>query len=794
VPPKVPLRSALLAVVLAASTVLFLEVVDAHYPIGQWLFWRYAGYVLVCAAWALACVSAGHRLLLWMFARPLPLLEHVAIAFASGVLVFFLLMFCGGVLGLFGRVFSTALPVAMFLSGAPAFWRSTRRCWRHLRHARRRRRGATPLWVLPVVAFGLIGVGMVYFDVLTPQNVAYDARWYHLPLAEHYAAEGAIRASPEGWFPAALPHLASVIYSWAFQLPGLQPFDRIELAAHVEFTVFLFTLAAIPALVRAVVPRARAGLAWTATFLFPGILLYDASLSVAADHIAALWAVPIYLTLRRALPALQPRRCLLFGAMLAGAALTKYQAASLVMAPALAFGVRAAWLAFVARKRAPGPPWRGTATAIVAVAVLTAPHWLKNWVFYGDPVYPFLYKHLTVHPWTVDSAHRLAEVYEGGIFRVEGSLGDRVSETLIKGVMGFSFEPHDLYSSHRNIPVFGSLFTLLVATLPFVRKGMRTALLFACGNVGVAVWYWMSHQDRYLQALLPWMAAAVAAALILVWRTGWVGRVATIPLVATQIVWGGDVHFFPTHAMTNGKAPLAIVADLFSAHFRGEAHRLATYPPWSDIGADLPKGAKVLVHQSHVHLGLQAASVSDWAGWQGGLSYARLGDPLAVYERLRSYGVTHLVWLSWKEPWRTNELDSLGGDLVFFQFATLYAEGHKAYGDATLARMPEAPPVGPFSDGVLLRACGAAGVYEDGYYRVGDLSLPAETTDRARAPAPRSRVECGLGTANCDPALGDVAWVVVKPGCDPSVDARMRPPYTNIARRGELLLFGRSPR
>ena len=162
---------------------------------------------------------------------------------------------------------------------------------------------------------------MLYANILTPQNIAYDSRWYHLSLAEHYAAEGAIRASPEGWFQAALPQLASVLYSWAFQLPWFRVFDRVELAAHLEFTVFLFTLAGIPALVRAVVPGARAHLAWTATFLFPGILLYDSSLSGAADHVAALWAVPILLTLRRALPSLEPRRCLLFGAMLAAASI-----------------------------------------------------------------------------------------------------------------------------------------------------------------------------------------------------------------------------------------------------------------------------------------------------------------------------------------------------------------------------------------------------------------------------------------------------------------------------------------
>jgi hypothetical protein len=48
--------------------------------------------------------------------------------------------------------------------------------------------------------------------------------------------------------------------------------------------------------------------------------------------------------------------------------------------------------------------------------------------------------------------------------------------------------------------------------------------------------------------------------------------------------------------------------------------------------------------------------------------------------------------------------------------------------------------------------------------------------------------------ATCDPVLGDVAFVVVKPKCDPSVDDRLKPPYKHIATRGELQLWARSTR
>src|SRR6185369_3398562 len=86
--------------------------------------------------------------------------------------------------------------------------------------------------------------------------------------------------------------------------------------------------------------------------------------------------------------------------------------------------------------------------------------------------------------------------------------------------------------------------------------------LFAATHLGVFVWYWTHHQDRYLQAALPWMAAATAAVLALVWRQGVGPRVAMGALVALQIVWGLDVYFMPAHAFVS--VPAKAVIDLVS--------------------------------------------------------------------------------------------------------------------------------------------------------------------------------------------------------------------------------------
>jgi hypothetical protein len=51
-------------------------------------------------------------------------------------------------------------------------------------------------------------------------------------------------------------------------------------------------------------------------------------------------------------------------------------------------------------------------------------------------------------------------------------------------------------------------------------------------------WYMLAHYDRYLQTLVPLMAAATAATLGRVWLLGPQARVAVVCLVSLQVVWG----------------------------------------------------------------------------------------------------------------------------------------------------------------------------------------------------------------------------------------------------------------
>ena len=141
-----------------------------------------------------------------------------------------------------------------------------------------------------------------------------------------------------------------------------------------------------------------------------------------------------------------------------------------------------------------------------------------------------------------------------------------VIETL-RALVTFSFVPHDWSTLHGKVPVFGSLFTLLLPCLLLFRKTRRTWGLVLWIHVAIATWYSVHHQDRYLQTLMPLMAAVVAAVLIRIWRSGSWARGALLPLVGAQVAWGGDVYFIPTHQMLHD-SPIPRVAQLLSGGYK----------------------------------------------------------------------------------------------------------------------------------------------------------------------------------------------------------------------------------
>lgn len=714
---------------LVAVSVWFVDFYGDFYPVHEWLFWRYAGYWAASAFWSAGCVSAGYALVRRLRGTPLPFAETLCLSFAAGVVLFYLAMNVLGTVGALHEVVFVALPAVMIASGARPLWRYGRRYLRHARYFATPKRRKSVLQAA-IWSFGLLVLAMIYFKALNPENVQFDARWKHLALAEQYAHLGVIPRFGEGWTVATNPHLASMLFTWAFLLPGAGLFDQVALSVHMELACFLWTLATIPPAVRLLVPGSRAAGAWVARLLFPGVLLYDSSLAAGADHIAALFALPTFILMLRSVPSLAPGRLALLGLMMAGAAMPKLTAGMLLVpGPALVVASVFVWRAVRERRIS----WKGPAAATATALAATAFFWARNWIWYGDPLYPSLHSYLTLRPWTEDAAVLFEWGYKDYQFWRPDRSWAGVKETL-EAMVKFSFIPHDYPRYHGKVPVFGSLYTLLLLTLPFFRRAGRIWLLVIMTQVAILTWFWIHHQDRYLQTLMPWMAAVTAALIIRIWRTGWLSRIALSGLIVAQIVIGGDVYFLQTHAMI--RSPIKRTNDLLSKGYEKKYdQRFDVFESWTRVRDALPEDAHVMLHDNHVHLGLSRRTTSDWGAWQFGMSYGRLRSAAEVWDLYRDLGVTHVVW----SDQTSKGWDSIAGDLAFFDFALNHLVDVKSVGRTRIGRMPaERPPDAPYGEVVYV---GCDKRHRTGLYDFAQMTTPVFGPDRRRYPKPSATLE-----------------------------------------------------
>jgi hypothetical protein len=409
------------------------------------------------------------------------------------------------------------------------------------------------------------------------------------------------------------------------------------------------------------------------------------------------------------------------------------------------------------------------------VVVLTAPHWLKNLVYYGDPLYPVLREWLPTHPWS-----RAAEAPYAFWFSlncpavtVAGVL------EMLKTLVTFAFVPHDFPGFHGAVPVFGALFTLCTPALLLVPRSSRLYWLFAASYLGVAAWFWLHQYDRYLQVLVPWMAAGTAVVLAELWREGTGLRAGVCALVGLQVVWAGDLVFIPAHRA--GGSMHKMVIDLLGRGFQGDyERRLVAYPEWEAMGRALPAGSKVLVHEEELRIGLGAWTVMDYPGDQGGLYWGEQGTltPAQVWSGLREQGVTHVIWAREHD----HAVGTLAGSLVFFEFAAHHTKVVGQFGGFTLAALPDVSPPASAPGEVAYYPCDAAPPFAPGLYPLAALaSTPVDRRPRPR-PAP------GVSLAQ---AIERASFLVFDASCHGALAPETRARFELLATRGEAKLFAR---
>jgi hypothetical protein len=723
----------------------------------------------------LACSSAGFLVLRSVLRSPLPLLEHWTMSFAVGLLAFFWVMFLGGLLGMFGPAFFVAVLVTPIGLAAAPLWKYLRRLKRHLSAARKRggavgRPTQRMLWGLGVIALFLF-----YVPSLVPAQIGYDSAWYHVPLGEHYARLGRIERLPEGWFPGSVPHLSSIVYCFAFLLPRGKLFDYVEMSSHLEFAITVMAMLGIPALVRRLVPRARAHVAWVAFFSFPPLYYYDSL--IGGDQISSVWGIPIALALLRTWTQLSWRHGSLLACAVAGLTLTKYSASGLLIGPALAIAARLVWtLGRSVVERAPlKVVWGRVAGGFLIgalVLLLTTPLWAKNWLWYGDPFYPLLHKYFASRPWNFDASTYVDD------FRLEmadyqpakGWAGVREGAVA---VFEHALKPAD-YSSR---PLRGSLFTLMCLCLPFIKARARLWGIAALANLAAFGWYMQMHQDRYLLAFLPLMAAVAVALMIEVWRSSWLARPLLSGLVLIHSIAGLAIF-----AVGNPNGQYRRLLDFISAVDSGAVDPgMGDLSRWARIGDSLPPRAKVVIHAMHLHAGLGRPSISDWPRLQLGINYGRMDSPAEMQRLLKSMGATHVVWNA-----SNRADDSYAGDLRFHEFVKKYTSPRVEQG-LWVGTLPEvSPPDGPRDP--LVAFLGCDGRYAAGLYRFSAMAIP---NPRGRAlppyPAPLQAIDSTTAAA----ALAQAHYAIYRRECGIDAPISLTRDFLELANREGYRLFAR---
>jgi len=756
------------ALVLAGLCLLFglWRILDADTKLLDSPLWCYLAAGGTAAAFVAASLSIGLALVRRLMPARLRWEERLSIGFALGAMAFHAGVFTLGICGLLNRACALLLPLLLLLGGAKNVLRLARLLRRQV-SARARAVRLHPV----VVGVGAMLVAYLVGHALTTDSIGYDANWYHLPLAEAYAATGKIRAFPEGWTLGTQPQMASLLYAWAMIVTP-QPGISLTSAAFIELAFVAAAVLGVVPLTRTLLGgRERAHWAWVCAALFPALLRYPPR--IEADYLVAAFAPPLMLSAFKVWEDADRRSIIVGALMLSGLLLVKYSAVNTCLPPLMLAGagvLRRLWRARRSNLMAEAVQ-AATALGIGALTFLaaTSTHWLKNLVLYHDPLFPNHSPHGTFTPVTFAA-------YQAVVTQlwVPAPGWPGWKETL-QVLFTFSFEPHEYTDYNAGHPIFGSVFSLTLPALlllfPFGRA--RRALFVHFGVLlGVLVWYRIHHQDRYLLALVPWMAAVTATTLAELWRS-LPSRLLAVAACALQLAWGlrWGVKFFPMDSVRDVLWQPSIVA--------WTDRQIGRWRTMHRIGRALDQHAVVLVHDERIRLGLRRASVTDGLGYETKVSFAELGSDARIFDQLTHMGVTHLY-----APRGTSGFATLGGDLLYNAFARRYGQ---PTAEPELLRMPKARPE-PRAAGdrlLFVDVCGALAIQAGLYRAVQLIDVNPGMPGSLNAPP----VELARSVAENDELLQKAEFALIGPSCSSSHWGSARSSFELMTTRAGYALY-----
>jgi hypothetical protein len=739
------------AAICAVGSYLFGEAVNNHYPIREWLVWRLApiwGYTLLFNASSLAFGSYLLKRLLGE--RELPALERLLQSMMLGLVGFVLCLYTVGFVGLFKPWMAVLIPLGFLTVGAKDGLALGRElvAWR----------ASIPTPKLPervlgslAVVGGAAALVFLYLEALDVSAFNFDATWYHYPTAQDYARIGRIVAFP-GEHHRAYPHLKSIVDTWGLLVPGLRHLPQHwMLSLHLEYSMVVWRIVGGATLARWLLGGRDVRGLWAAFFLFPSIFIYDQSIGGSADHYLGFFAAPALLAAARAMKAFDLRWCVLLGVALGGHMLVKYQAVFLVAG--VGATVLVCLLVQVARRlllqrrgqltwQSAGfrPLFLAAGSIIIAMLLVSAPHFGKNVVFYKNPTYPFAQK-IFKSSWPKAPPGYYQERSGSGVFSPKGS-GLTRQLTALRRIYDYSFKTANRNLTNRR-PYMGALFSLLLPCALLVPQ--RKRLLFTAGVLGVAFMVWgnTALNDRYLLSFYDLCIGMALALMVAVWDLGWLARVGLVPLVALQLVWGGDAMLF------YGKKSLQAALDLIGTGYAGNYDELRferEQPAQRQITLATPKTAVIVARNYKGLLGLDRTVLSDIHAATNYVSYSGLKDARDFYDMLAARGVTHLMYPpGQRKPARWNNI------VLWDELFRHYTEHSKRYSRLQLAELPKVPP--PHDKPYLVLVSGLR-EYPDGVYAVEQLDVDSKAPELF-SPKPRPRRK--LTADNVAGQLADVS-------------------------------------
>jgi 4-amino-4-deoxy-L-arabinose transferase-like glycosyltransferase len=329
---------------------------------------------LLAAGWlALVALAIGA----WLLQRLRPdrsLVETTILGTGLGLGLLGFISLALGFLGLFQPVPAYGVLIALSGLALPQARRLLLR-WRAWRPANRPNR-LTTLFLAAMAGLTLL------VALLPPTDV--DGLFYHLTGPKLYLAAGRIVGGidiPHLNFPA----LMEMLYAWAMLLRG-------DIAAKLLHTVFGLLLAGLVYLTAGRLLDRKA--AWPAVLLLVSMPMVGTlagwaynDLALAFYQLAAVYAIINY----QLAMSNDGRRWLVLSGLLAGLAMgLKYTS----FVTPLVVGGLILWANYgPGRFARPGSPFTGLVDFAIFAAValvMVLPWYAKNWVFTGNPVYPFL--------------------------------------------------------------------------------------------------------------------------------------------------------------------------------------------------------------------------------------------------------------------------------------------------------------------------------------------------------------------------------------------------------------------